>query len=56
MKIRTGALAAAALAVLAGRTSMTPDTPQLDDGDTLVPTGKSFGLAGHPAAMRGETR
>jgi DNA-binding beta-propeller fold protein YncE len=23
------------------------------DGDTLVPTGKSFGLAGHPAAMRG---
>jgi DNA-binding beta-propeller fold protein YncE len=23
------------------------------DGDTLVDTGKSFGLAGHPAAMRG---
>lgn len=23
------------------------------EGDTLVPTGKSFGLAGHPAAMRG---
>jgi len=23
------------------------------EGDTLVPTGKSFGLAGHPASMRG---
>jgi len=23
------------------------------DGDTLVPTGKSFSLQGHPAAMRG---
>ena len=23
------------------------------DGDTIVDTGKSFGLAGHPAAMRG---
>jgi DNA-binding beta-propeller fold protein YncE len=23
------------------------------EGDTLVPTGKSFGLSGHPAAMRG---
>ena len=25
------------------------------DGDTLVPTGKSFPLQGHPAAMRGTT-
>lgn len=25
------------------------------DGDTLVPTGKSFGLAGHPASMRSKT-
>ena len=23
------------------------------EGDTLVPTGRSFGLAGHPASMRG---
>ena len=23
------------------------------DGDTLVPTGQRFGLAGHPASMRG---